>query len=153
MIPLPDDFRDFIRLLNRHRVRYVVVGGYAVAYHGFPRYTGDIDFFVELSEKNAAALIEVFCEFGFKEPPDAALFLTPGNIVRIGWQPTRLEVLNRIDGVSFKECWTARQRANLEGLRVNFISLPLLLKNKRATARPKDLEDLRNLPARRSRPR
>lgn len=147
MIPLPDDFRDFIRLLNRHRVRYVVVGGYAVAYHGFPRYTGDIDFFVELSERNAAALIEVFREFGFNEPPGMELFLTPGNIVRIGWQPTRVEVMNRIDGVTFEECWASRRKAAVAGLRINFIDLPPLLKNKRASARPKDLEDLRNLPA------
>lgn len=147
MIPLPDDFREFIRLLNRKRVRYVVVGGYAVAWHGFPRYTGDIDFFVEISERNAAALIEVFREFGFREPPGADLFLTPGNIVRVGWQPTRVEVMNRIDGVAFEECWKSRRAAVVEGLRIHFIALPELLKNKRASARPKDLEDLRNLPA------
>jgi predicted nucleotidyltransferase len=148
MIPLPDDFRDFIRLLNRKRVRYVVVGGYAVAWHGFPRYTGGIDFLVELSERNALALIEVFREFGFKKPPAASLFLTPGNIVRVGWQPTRVEVMNRIDGVTFDECWNSRRAAVIGGIRVNLIDLPELLKNKRASGRPKDLEDLRNLPAR-----
>lgn len=147
MIPLPDDFREFIQLLNHKRVRYVVVGGYAVAWHGFPRFTGDIDFFVELSERNASALIKVFKEFGFRKPPKAELFLTPGNIVRIGWQPTRVEVMNRIDGVTFDECWSTRRRAVVAGLRVNFIDLPELLKNKRASARPKDMEDLRNLPA------
>lgn len=156
MIPLPDDFRDFIRLLNRRRVKYVVVGGYAVAFHGFPRYTGGIDFFVELSGRNAAALVEVFRGFAFRQPPRPDLFLTLGNIVRVGWQPTRVEVMNRIDGVTFAECWESRRRAVIGGLRIHFIDLPELRKNKRTSGRPKDLEDLRNLPARprreRSRP-
>lgn len=146
MIPLPDDFRDFIQLLNQKRVKYLVVGGYAVAYHGFPRYTGDIDFFVELSPRNAALLIEVFRDFGFRDPPPAALFLEPGNILRVGWQPNRLEVMNQIDGVAFAECWQTRRQARIAGLRVNFIDLAHLRQNKRASGRPKDLEDLRQLP-------
>ncbi len=146
MIPLPEDFRDFIQLLNQKRVKYLVVGGYAVAYHGFPRYTGDIDFFVELSARNAALLIEVFRDFGFREPPLAALFLEPGNIVRVGWQPNRLEVINKIDGVSFDACWKTRKQARIAGLRVNFIDLVHLRQNKLASGRPKDLEDLRQLP-------
>jgi hypothetical protein len=146
MIPLPDDFRDFIQLLNQQRVKYLVVGGYAVAYHGFPRYTGDIDFFVEPTPRNAAALIEVFRAFGFRHPPAADLFLKPGNIVRIGWQPNRLEVMNRIDGVKFSECWKTRKQPQISGMRINFISLPHLKKNKKASGRAKDLEDLRQLP-------
>lgn len=146
MIPLPDDFRDFIQLLNQKRVKYLVVGGYAVAYHGFPRYTGDIDFFVELSPRNAALLMEVFRDFGFREPPPESLFLAPGNIVRVGWQPNRLEVINQIDGVSFDDCWQTRKQARIAGLRVNFINLAHLRQNKRASGRPKDLEDLRQLP-------
>lgn len=148
MIPLPDDFRDFIQLLNQRRVKYLVVGGYAVAYHGFPRYTGDIDFFVEPTPRNASALVEVFRASGFEDPPKADLFLTPSNIVRIGWQPNRLEVMNRIDGVKFSECWAAREQPRISGMRINFISLPHLRKNKLASARAKDLEDLKQLPKR-----
>ncbi len=147
MIPIPTDFQDFIRLLNRHRVKYLIVGGYAVAYYGHPRYTGDIDFFVELSETNAQALVKVFKAFGFTDPaPPVELFLKPGNIVRIGREPMRLEVLNNIDGVAFAECWEKRTRTRLNGLMVNLIHLDDLRRNKGATGRPKDQDDLLHLP-------
>ncbi|MCF7788270.1 MAG: nucleotidyltransferase [Prosthecobacter sp.] len=146
MIPLPTDFSDFIRLLNRHRVRYVVVGGYAVAYHGYARYTGDIDFFVENSARNATALQRVFKDFGFDNPPpDAALFQEEKRIVRIGFPPMRVEVTNHIDGVTFAACHEHRVTARVAGIRVPFIDLEHLRKNKLAAARPKDLEDLRQL--------
>jgi predicted nucleotidyltransferase len=147
MIPLPPDFRDFIQLLNRHRVKYVVVGGYAVAYHGYSRYTGDIDFFVEKSPTNAEALRRVFVDFGFKSPPpEAALFMEDKRIVRIGFPPMRVEVSNHIDGVTFQECHTHRVTARIAGLRVPFIDLDRLRQNKAASGRPKDLDDLRQLP-------
>lgn len=147
MIPLPPDFRDFIRLLNRQKVKYVIVGGYAVAYHGYARYTGDIDFFVEKSPRNAAALRRVFEAFGFNNPPpDAALFLEEHRIVRIGFPPMRVEISNHIDGVTFEECYFHRISARISGLKVPFIDLARLRKNKAASARPKDLEDLRQLP-------
>jgi predicted nucleotidyltransferase len=134
-------------LLNQHRVKYLIIGGYAVAYHGHPRYTGDIDFFVALSEANAKALVKVFKAFGFTDPPPAVeLFLKPGNIVRIGREPMRLEVLNEIDGVSFAECWEKRLRRKLDGLMVNLIHLEDLRRNKGATGRPKDQDDLIHLP-------
>lgn len=146
MIPLPTDFSDFIRLLNRHRVRYVVVGGYAVAYHGYARYTGDIDFFVENSPRNAQALQRVFRDFGFKNPPPAvSLFQEEKRIVRIGVPPMRVEVTNFIDGVNFEECHESRILARIGGIRVPFIDLQSLRKNKVAAGRPKDLEDLRHL--------
>jgi predicted nucleotidyltransferase len=146
MIPLPTDFSDFIRLLNRHRVRYVVVGGYAVAYHGYARYTGDIDFFVEKSQRNAQALQNVFIGFGFKNPPpEVALFQEEKRIVRIGFPPMRVEVTNHIDGVTFAECHENRIVARIGGVRVPFIDLDRLQKNKLAAGRPKDLDDLRQL--------
>lgn len=146
MIPLPPDFSDFIRLLNRHRVRYVVVGGYAVAYHGYARYTGDIDFFVEKSPRNALCLQKVFHEFGFNPPPEASLFLENQRIVRIGFPPMRVEVTNHIDGVTFEECHANRIKARVAGLSLPFIDLTRLRKNKLAAGRPKDLDDLRQLP-------
>ena len=145
MIPLPPDFSDFIRLLNRHRVRYVVVGGYAVAFHGYARYTGNIDFFVEKSARNARALQKVFKDFGFDPPPEAALFLEDKRIVRIGFPPMRVEVSNHIDGVAFAECHGSRIQTKVAGIRVPFIDLEHLRKNKRSAGRPKDLEDLRQL--------
>ena len=133
MIPLPRDFLDFLRLLNANAIRYVVIGGYAVAYHGYVRYTGDLDLFVELSINNAAKLVSALREFGFDLPQlKPALFLRKGRIVRLGYEPMRLEILNEIDGVSFQECYRHRRRSRVGDLTVNFIALPQLLRNKRA---------------------
>jgi len=152
MIPIPRDFREFIGLLNSRRVRYRVVGGYAVAYHGYPRTTGDIDIFIELSRRNATAMAEVFRRFGF----DAAdirpeFFMDKGDVVRLGREPLKLEILNDISGVTFAECYERRVRARIDGLRVNFIDLPDLIVNKRASGRGKDQLDLENLPPSRKR--
>jgi len=143
MIPLPRDFQDFLRLLNANAIRYLVIGGYAVAYHGHVRYTGDLDIFVELSTDNAVRIVRALREFGFdlaKLKPE--LFLRKGKIVRMGHEPMRLEILNEIDGVSFGECYRHRRTARLDDLKINFIDLPQLLKNKRASRRPQDLADI-----------
>ena len=154
MIPLPRDFQDFLRLLNANAIRYVVVGGYAVAYHGYVRYTGDLDLFVELSVNNAAKLVCALREFGFDLPQlKPALFLRKGRIVRLGYEPMRLEILNEIDGVSFQECYRHRRRSRVGDLRVNFIALPQLLRNKRASGRQKDLADVEALTVKRTRVR
>ncbi len=146
MIPIPRDFQDFLRLLNESGVKYLIVGGYAVAFHGYVRYTGDLDIFVELSEDNAAKLARVLRLFGFNLPRvRPALFLRKGKIIRMGHEPMRLEILNEIDGVSFQECYQARRVAKLEGLDVNFIDRPQLLRNKRATGRKKDEVDAEEL--------
>lgn len=143
MIPIPRDFREFLKLLHRHRVKYLVVGGYSVAYHGYPRYTGDIDIYVAVSLRNATSLVKVFRDFGFADgAPDPAAFQQRGQIIRIGREPMRLEILNEIDGVTFEECYTRRTRARLEDLAVNFIGYDDLLRNKRRAARPKDLADV-----------
>lgn len=148
MIPLPRDFQDFLRLLNASRIRYLVIGGYAVAYHGYVRYTGDLDLFVELSVSNATKLVSVLREFGFDLPElKPALFLQKGRIVRLGYEPMRLEILNEIDGVSFQECYQHRRRSTVGGLNIHFIDLPELLKNKRASGRLKDLADVEALTA------
>ena len=148
MIPLPRDFQDFLRLLNANDIRYLVIGGYAVAYHGYVRYTGDLDVFVELSAHNAAKLVSALREFGFDLPQlKPSLFLRKGRIVRFGYEPMRLEVLNEIDGVSFEECYRCRRRSKVGNLKINFIALPQLLRNKRATGRHKDLADVEALTA------
>jgi hypothetical protein len=154
MIPLPRDFQDFLRLLNANAIKYVVVGGYAVAYHGYVRYTGDLDVFVELAAKNAAKLVCALRQFGFALPQlKPALFLRKGRIVRLGYEPMRLEILNEIDGVSFEECYCHRRRAGVGDLKVNFIALPQLLRNKRASGRHKDLADVEALTIKRTRVR
>jgi hypothetical protein len=150
MTPLPRDFQDFLRLLNANAIRYVVIGGYAVAYHGYVRYTGDLDVFVELSADNATKLVSALRQFGFDLPRlKPALFLERGRIVRLGYEPMRLEILNQIDGVSFEECYRHRRQSRVGNLRISFIALPQLLRNKRASGRQKDLADVEALTARR----
>lgn len=142
MIQIPRDFLDFIHLLNKHDAAYVIVGGYAVATHGYVRYTGDIDFFIALNPENAEKLSQVFRDFGFRAedvPPE--VFLAPGKIIRIGAEPMRLEIMNRIDGVGFGECFDSRLEVCVNGENVNFIGLDCLLKNKLATGRGKDKVD------------
>ncbi len=154
MIPIPRDFQDFLRLLNANAIRYLVIGGYAVAFHGYVRYTGDLDVFVELSLENAEKLVLALREFGFDLPKvKPSLFLQKGKIIRMGYEPMRLEILNEIDGVTFKECYNRRRVANQDGLRINFISLRELLKNKRASRRQKDLADVEALTAKTKRRR
>jgi predicted nucleotidyltransferase len=146
MEKLDRNFADFLRLLNSHAVEYVVIGGYAVGYHGFVRATGDLDVFVGISVKNASALVEVFRDFGFSTPElKEQLFLDEGKIVRIGLPPLRIEVLNGISGVTFAEIFPKRVEEDIDGLRVPFIDLNSLLKNKAASGRLKDLADIEEL--------
>lgn len=143
---LDSNFAEFLRSLNARGVEYLVVGGYAVGYHGFVRATGDLDVFVRLGETNAERLIAAFKDFGFDLPElTPALFMEPGRIVRIGVPPLRLEVMNGISGVSFDECYRKRVEDTIDGLRICFIDRESLLVNKRAAARPKDLADVEAL--------
>lgn len=142
MPTLHKDFADFLRLLNARKVRYLVVGGYAVAYHGYPRYTGDLDIFVEASADNAALLMDVYAEFGFNRAAmRPEMFTTPDNVIRIGYEPVRLEILTSISGVTFAESYARRIEVSLDDLTVSFISFADLIKNKLATGRGKDLVD------------
>ena len=140
---LNEDFLAFIGLLEAKGVDYLIVGGYAVGLHGFPRYTGDIDFFVAVSDENASRLIEVFEEFGFGDIGlTAADFLEPDFVVEIGREPRKIQILTGIDGVDFSECRADRIEIDYEGTTMKFIGLPQLLKNKKASGRRKDLIDL-----------
>lgn len=140
---LNKDFLEFIALLEEKGVEYLIVGGYAVGLHGFPRYTGDIDFFVAVSERNARSLLEVFDAFGFGDIGLVAEdFLQPASVVEIGREPRKIQVLTGIDGVDFADCFERRIEIDYEGLRMKFIGLPDLLRNKRASGRNKDLIDL-----------
>jgi predicted nucleotidyltransferase len=142
MAILHRDFAEFLRLLNAHEVKYLVVGGYAVALHGYPRYTGDLDIFVEASPENATRLVEVYRMFGIDQPGlNTSLFTTPGNVVRVGSEPVRLEVLTRITGVSFEDAFARRVEVVLDDLTVSFISYEDLIKNKESTGRGKDRVD------------
>lgn len=146
MIHLPRDFSEFVQLLNAHGAEYVIIGGYALAVHGYVRYTGDIDFFIALNPANAARMLSVFHAFGLRTPDiDTALFMDEGKIIRVGSEPMRLEVLNKISGVDFDECYRNRKTILIDGVSVNFLGYHELLKNKRAAGREKDLADVAEL--------
>lgn len=139
-------FQDFIGLLEKHKVEYVIVGGYAVGVHGFPRYTGELDVFVAISGENARSLVNVFAEFGFESLGlMLADFLEPDTVVEVGREPMKIQVLTGIDGVSFDRCRSDRILVDLSGKKVPFIGFDSLVANKAATPRNKDRIDLEEL--------
>lgn len=139
---LQRDLREFIGLLNSRGVEYLVVGGHAVAFHGYPRFTGDIDFFVAANEENARGLMTVLADFGFGGLGiDVAALTRPRQIVQLGRPPNRIDLLTSISGVDFAEAWGSRIAGELDGLPVFYIGREALLANKLASGRPKDLAD------------
>ena len=145
-IQLPPDFTEFLQLLHKHGVEYLIVGGYAVGYYGYPRATGDMDVWIAFNPENLQGLVAALREFGFAVPEPAADFLQQGEFVGIGDQPLRIEILTSISGVEFGECYAARTAAQIGELEVNFIGLQQLKINKQASGRFKDLNDISNLP-------
>ena len=146
MMNLEEDLREFIELLNTLEVRYIVVGAFAVAYHGHPRFTADIDLFIERSHENAERLMKVIEAFGFGELGLSANdFLQGDQVIQLGVAPNRIDLLTFLSGVDFQAAWTTREQGEIEGLRVSFISKELLKRNKAASGRSQDLADLENL--------
>lgn len=143
---LNQDFKEFIQSLNDNGVRYLVVGGYAVAFHGYPRYTKDFDVWIEMSPENATRMVAALEQFGF-----ASLglksddFLVPDQIIQLGYPPNRIDILTTLPGVEFSECYPSRIVVEIEGVPLNFIDLENLKRTKRASGRLQDLADLENL--------
>lgn len=147
VIELTDDFREFLKLLNARHVDYLLVGGFAVSFHGYPRATQDIDLWVRNSPDNADRIVLAIRDFGFSTPNlSADLFQQEGKIVRMGHPPIRIEIMTRIDGVTFDQCRPNRIVADVDGIAVPVIGLADLIANKRASGRHKDLDDIENLP-------
>ena len=147
MTPLLPDLKEFLKLLNEHRVEYLLIGGYAVSYHGYPRSTADIDIWIATNEQNAGQIIAALEAFGFGGTgmtPD--LFLQPDQITRMGNPPHRIEILTTISGLDFSEAYAQRVVDVIDDIPVSLISLEHLKINKRASGRAKDLADLENLP-------
>lgn len=144
---LPLDFREFLKLLDENAVEYLLIGGYAVSYHGYPRSTYDMDLWIGISRDNAERMSRVMTSFGFTGsdvPPE--LFLREDCLIRMGVPPVRLELLTRISGVEFEDCYPNRTVDSIDGVNVSIISLSDLRLNKAASGRPKDLDDLLRLP-------
>ena len=143
---LEKDLREFIELLNALNVRYIVVGAFAVAYHGYPRFTADIDLFIERSAENAERIMDVIQQFGFA---DLGLsiddFLKEDQVIQLGVAPNRIDLLTFLSAVEFGEAWVTREQAEIAGLKVPIISKEMLKRNKAASGRSQDLADLEHL--------
>jgi hypothetical protein len=135
-VNLPKDLSEFIALLNSHGVEYLVVGGHAVAFHGYARYTGDLDFFVRRSDANASRLVAVLKKFGFPDAEGLRETLTlPDKIVQLGRPPQRIDLLTSVSGLEFDEAWAACIAADLGGNTVHFPDRASLIANRRASGR------------------
>ena len=140
------DLKEFVASLNAHGVEYLIVGGFAVAYHGHPRTTGDIDLFIRSTPENADRVCATLAAFGF-----ASLGITPADLLKPNWvvqmgiPPNRIDIITSVDGVVFEDAWHSRRTGNLDEVPATFIGREDLLKNKRASARGQDLADVEAL--------
>ena len=133
-------------MLNSYQVEYLLIGGYAVSYHGYPRTTADMDIWIAIQKENAEKMVNVLREFGFDTPQlTADLFLRENQIIRMGTPPMRIELLTTISGVRFEECYSERMVDIIDDIEVQIINLEHLRRNKQASGRQKDLDDLEHL--------
>lgn len=140
------DFEEFFQLLNVHKVRYLVVGGYAFSIHAYPRFTNDLDIWIDASIENAEKMLQVLNDFGFQELNITIDDLTsPDKIIQIGYPPLRIDLITTIDGVEFTEAWKQKVSSSYGKQHINIISRDLFIKNKSACGREKDLRDLEKL--------
>jgi predicted nucleotidyltransferase len=143
---LDQDFREFIELLNKNEVRYLIVGGYAVGFHGYPRYTKDLDVWVAVDPENAKKIKRALDEFGFAESGlSESDFLTPDEFIQLGYPPVRIDIATGCEGLDFATCFELKDTVDIDGIQVNFIDLENLITNKRALGRPQDIADISNL--------
>ena len=143
---LNQDFKEFVQSLNDNQVRYLIIGGYAVAFHGHPRYTKDMDVWIAMNPDNAAKMVKALKQFGFGSLDlQVEDFLIPNQIIQLGYPPNRIDLLMSLKGVEFEVCYASRVEVEIDGVQVNFIGLENLKKNKKATGRYQDLADLENL--------
>ena len=146
MAKLQSDLKEFIALLNSRKAEYIVVGGHAVAFHGYPRFTGDIDFFLRATPDNAERVLSVVKDFGFGDLQIGISDLTtPNRVIQLGRPPNRIDLLTSISGVEFDDAWPSRVSTDLDGEQVSFLGLNELIQNKRASNREKDRADVSKL--------
>ena len=138
-----NDFKELLELFNKHRVEYLIVGGYAIAFHGAPRYTGDIDILVKAEHRNAEKIISALDDFGFGslglQPAD---FEKPGMIVQLGVAPVRIDIVTSITGVSWESAYSNRVKGIYGDIAVDYLGREEMIANKRAIGRKKDLTDI-----------
>jgi hypothetical protein len=143
---LDENFKEFIRLLNANEFKYLVIGGFAVAYHGYPRYTKDIDFWIWAKPDNADKVLKSIQDFGFgmlglrKED-----LLNESNVIQLGYEPNRIDLIMDLEGMDFETCFAERQEAEFEKLPIHFLNFDDLVKSKMSTDRLKDKVDAQTL--------
>lgn len=143
---LSPDLREFIELLNSHKVEFLIVGAHALAFHGLPRYTKDIDIFVATSPENSAAVAKVIDIFGFGSTGlSSADFQQPDLVIQLGVEPHRLDILTGLSGINWSEAWESKVEGTLDGIPVSFLAKSTYIKNKLASGRPQDLADVARL--------
>jgi hypothetical protein len=143
---LHQDIRAFVELCLLRKVEFLLVGGYALAFHGAPRFTEDIDLMVLVSRENADKLHAVLSDFGFGETGITRDdFLEPGQVIQLGRAPHRIDILTGISGITWQEAWASRTQVNLDGLEIPVIGKTELIRNKQATGRPQDIADVARL--------
>jgi len=143
---LSTDFKEFLKLLKEHDAKYLITGGYAVGVYGYPRFTGDLDIWIDKSIENGEKLLKVLNDFGFGSLGlNLSDFTADNEVIQLGYPPIRLDILTDIDGVQFSECYPKKNVLIIDNLEVSFISLEDLKTNKLATGRKQDLADLEHL--------
>ncbi len=138
---LPEDFKEFIKYLNEHNVRYLLVGGWAVGIYGNPRATKDIDFLIAVDDENIDKLQKAMLEFG-APTVDKKVFQEKGNIFRMGRSPVQIDIINEASGIYFEDCYTRRNVITVEDIKISMIAKEDLIKNKKASGRHRDLADV-----------
>jgi hypothetical protein len=143
---LNPDFREFFQLLNANDVHYLIIGGYAVAFHGYPRYTKDLDIWIWIEQDNAQKVVNTLRDFGFESLGlQAEDFLETDTVIQLGYAPNRIDLIMGVPGVDFEECYPLRIIEEVDGVQLAFIDLENLVKTKRASGRLQDLADIENL--------
>lgn len=145
---MPTDLKDLLRAFNNHRVKYLVVGGYAYGVYAEPRATKDLDLFVSSDEENSRAVFQALAQFGAPMDGLSTADFKDGSTFQIGLPPARIDLLQRIDGLSFDEAWRNRVQGVIEGeIPINVISRNDLIRNKLASGREQDTLDVKKLRA------
>jgi predicted nucleotidyltransferase len=145
-IELDENFKEFIALLNLHKVKYLLVGGFAVGLHGYPRHTGDLDIWVRPDLSNGTKILKVLKKFGFGSLGlTAESFIKEDIVHQFGYPPLRIDILTGVSGITFDECYARKQKMLLGGITVNVVHLNDLIHNKLSSGRPEDLYDVKKL--------
>lgn len=140
------DFNELLKLLNEHNVKYLIVGGYALAFHGAPRFTGDIDIYVKPDSENAQHVMSALKDFGFGQTGlTEEDFLKPDKVIQLGVPPVRVDIITSISGVTWKEAYSGAVDGKYGSIAVKYIGVDEFIKNKQKTARKKDIADIEAL--------